>query len=176
MSPRKQSPEKESQEQMENSVVEREGTVLNRSVVRQNTATILQSNPALTFAVVTLTTSESLTTLDSNPTAPSNHLPARKLASVPIRPLAVPVTSSPRPSSSTQTCLRFAYGVHPLRTLADCVASGASHCMSLGSDTSATPVLHDGSRAAALSHHSLPRMPWAPLARAPLAQATLGVL
>lgn len=129
---------------MKNSVVERKGTVLNRSVVRQNTATIIQSNPSLTFAVVTLPTSESLTPLDSNLTAPSKHLPARKLAGVSPRPLAVPVMSSPRPSFSTQTCLRSAFGVNPRRMLADGVASGGSHCMTHAFPTSPTPALHDG--------------------------------
>ena len=154
---------------MKNSEVERKGTVLRRSVDRQNT------NPALPFAAVTIPIPIFEISTHSTATSPSTRYtnPLASLAHVPTRPLAVPVMSSPRPTSSTQTCLRFAYGVNPLRTLADCVASGASHCMSLGSDTSATPVLHDGSRAAALSHHSLPRMPWAPLARAPRTQATL---
>ena len=134
---------------------------------------IVPTNPALTFAVVTIPTSESLTPLDSNLTVTSKHLPARKLAGVSSSLHAVPFLHSPRPTSSTRSCLRFAYGVNPLRTLADCVATGGSQGTSLASITPSTPVLSDVYRATVLSFHSLPRMPWAPLARAPRTQATL---
>ena len=161
---------------MKNSVVERKGTVLKRSVVRQNTVTFIQSNPALTFAVVTIPTSEIPTHSTATAPSPRSTNPRAPLAGVSIRPHAVSFSSSPSLSFSTRSCLRFAFGVGTRRVLADCVATGGSQGTSLASMTSSAPVLSDLSRATVISFSSLPRMPWAPLARAPLAQATLGVL
>ena len=144
MSPKEVATEKRTQEQMQNSAVERKGTELKRSIDRENTVLIVPTNPALTFAVVTIRTSESPTHSTATPPSPRSTYPARKLASVSVRPLAVPVMSSPRPSFSPRSCLRFAFGVGPRRVLADGVATGGSHCMSLASDTSSTPALRDG--------------------------------
>ena len=91
--PKNQPPEEGDQEQMKNSEVERKGTVLRRSVDRQNT------NPALPFAAVTIPIPIFEISTHSTATSPSTRYtnPLASLASVPIRPLAVPVMSSPQP-------------------------------------------------------------------------------
>ena len=150
--------------------------MLKRACDRQCTVTIVPTNPALTFAVVTIPTSEILTPLDSNLTAASKHLPARKLAGVSPCPHAVPVMSSPRPSFSTQTCLRSAFGVNPRRMLADGVASGGSHCMTHAFPTSPTPALHDGCQSPSCPASTPPSAQSAACRKRQRSLATLGGL
>ena len=124
--------------------------------------------PSLPFGISTPSTAAEPLPLSTNPLPP--------VASVPMRPHAVPVMSSPPPSFSTRSCLRFAFGVGPRRTLADGVASGASHCMSLAFRTTLAPVFSTGSRVTSFLLQLSPRTPRAPLARAPRSRATLGGL
>lgn len=157
-------------------VVEGNGTELKRSSDRQNTVTIVPSNPALTFAVDTIPTSEIPTY--STATSPSSRstYPLASLAGVSIRRRPAPVTSSPRLSSSTRSCLRFAFGVGTRRVLADGVATGGSHCMSLASTTSSTPVLHDGSRSPSCPASTPPSAQSAACRKRQRSLATLEVL